>query len=110
MPISTRRQRLLHSDDVKRRVWFEQGHYVREFTQPTRLAVLKEVQERRDNPGSIRDLGFGRAALTIPQHDYMRLTRANPDLISPDAGIKTNAWKKFMRSSESRIYRNYSVI
>ena len=40
----------------------------------------------------------------------MRLTRANPDLISPDAGIKTNAWHKFMHSSESRIYRNFSVI
>ena len=101
---------MLLKDDVKRRVWFEQGHFVREFTQPTRHAVLKEVQERRDNPGSIRDLGFGRAALTIPQLDFMRLTRANPDLISPDAGIKTNAWHRFMRSSESRIYRNFSVI
>ena len=101
---------MLHRDDVKTRVWFEQGHIVREFTQPTRVAVLKEVQERRDNPGSIRDLGFGRAALTIPQLDFMRLTRANPDLISPDAGIKTNAWHKFMHSSESHIYRNFSVI
>lgn len=100
----------MHSDDVKRRLWIDGDHLVREFYQPTRHAVLREVQERRDHPGSMRELGFGRVALTIPQHDYMRLTRANPDLASPDAGIKTKAWKKFCRSSESRIYRNYSVI
>jgi hypothetical protein len=100
----------LLEDDVKRRVWFEQGHLVRENFQPTRLAELKTIQERRDNPGSVRDLGFGRAALTIPQHDFMRLTKANPDLISPDAGVQTVAWRKFMQSSESRIYRNFSRI
>ena len=98
------------SGDINKRVWIDGDHVVREFTQPTRNAVLAEVKERRDNPGSVRDLGFGRAALTIPELDFMRLTRANPDLISPDAGIKTNAWKKFFRSSESRIYRNFSVI
>jgi hypothetical protein len=101
---------LLLEDDVKRRVWFEQGHLVRENFQPTRIAELKAIQQRRDNPGSVKDLGFGRAALTIPQHDYMRLTKANPDLISPDAEIKTKAWQRFWRTSESRIYRNFSVI
>ena len=94
-------------NDTKTRVWFEHGHLVREHTQPTRRAVLAEVQTRRDNPGTVRDLaGIGRPALTIPELDWTRLTRANPDLKSPDAEIKTKAWLKFIQSSESFIYRN----
>ena len=104
----TQRKRSLLEDDVKQRVWVEGNHLVRENFQPTRIAELKAIQERRDHPGSVKDLGFGRAALTIPQHDFQRLTKINPDLISPDAGIQTRAWQKFMQSSESRIYRNFS--
>jgi len=97
----------LSPSDTRTRVWFEQGHLVREHTQPNRRAVLEEVQTRRNNPGSVRDLSFARPALTIPELDWRRLVRANPDLKSPDAEIKTKAWMKFMNSSESLIYRNF---
>jgi hypothetical protein len=97
----------LSPSDTRTRVWFEHGHIVREHAQPNRRAVLREVQTRRDNPGTVRDLaGIGRPALTIPELDWIRITRANPDLKSPDAEIKTKAWLRFIQSSESFIYRN----
>lgn len=99
------------NDAVQTRVWFEQGHIVREHTQPNRKAILREVQTRRDNPGSVRDLaGLGRPALTIPTLDLHRLFRIYPDLKCPDGEIKTRAWLKFMRSSESKPYRNFQKI
>ena len=63
------------NDAVETRVWFEQGHLVRSHTQPNRKAILREVQTRRDNPGSVRDLSFARPALTIPTLDLHRLFR-----------------------------------
>ena len=97
----------LPRDEVQTRVWFEQGHIVREHTQPNRRAILEQVKTRRDNPGSVRDFeGLGRPALTIPMLDLHRLFRIYPELKCPDAGIKTKAWLKFMRSSESEPYRN----
>ena len=56
--------------------------------------------------GGVRDRdGLGRLALTIPPGDYQALRRANPDLASSDAKVRTAAWKKFMRSPESLPYR-----
>ena len=81
-------------------MWFEHGHIVRENYQPTRKAVLEEVQERR-NRGEVKDTLLGRAALTIPQLDYQRLLKAYPDMASPDGHTQTKAWQKFMRTSES---------
>lgn len=97
-------------DDLRTRVWFDRGHLVRQNTQPTRLAVLDEVKFRRDHPGTVQDVGFGRAVLSIPQLDFQKLIRLNPDLISPDAIEQTKAWKKFMLSSESEPYRNFPKI
>lgn len=108
MSQTSTQQRLSSPDDaVQTRVWFEQGHLVRSHTQPNRKAILREVQTRRDNPGSVRDLSFGRPVLTIPDLDLHRLFRIYPDLACPDAEIKTKAWLKFMRSSESKPYRNF---
>jgi hypothetical protein len=104
-----RQPQLLH-DDTKTRVWFEQGHLVRQNYQPSRSAVLDEVKFRRDHPGTVKDVGFGRAVLSIPQHDFQRLIKAYPDLISLDAIEQTKAWHKFMRSSESVPFRNFPKI
>ncbi len=98
-------------DDVRTRVWFENGHIVRENYQPTRNAVLAEVEARRNTPGSVRDVpGLGRCALTIPQHDFQRLVKLFPDLICPDAAEQTAAWRKFMRDPLSEKYRNFRRI
>ena len=100
-------QKPLLRDDVRTRVWFEQGHLVRENYQPSRQAVLEATKYRRDHPGIMKDAPFGRAMLTIPQLDYQRLMKAYPALNSLDAVEQTNAWKKFLRSAESEPYRNY---
>jgi hypothetical protein len=93
-------------DDIKQRVWFEHGHLVREFYQPSREAVLEDTKQRR-LAGINIDAPFGRCMLTIPQLDYQRLMRAYPALNSLDTVEQTKAWKKFLRSPESEAYRNY---
>ena len=94
-------------DDVRTRVWFEHGHIVRENYQPTRKAVLAATKYRRDHPGIMKDAGFGRCMLTIPQLDYQRLMKAYPALNSHDSVEQTKAWKRFLRSAASEPYRNY---
>ena len=93
-------------DDVKQRVWFENGAIVRENYQPTRKAVLEGIKQRR-NAGVMIDAPFGRCMLTIPQLDYQRLMKHYPALNSHDTVEQTKAWKKFLRSAESEPYRNY---
>ena len=90
-------------DDLRTRVWFEQGHLVRENYQPTRNAVLEDTKQLR-NLGVRFDVPFGRVALNIPQLDYQRLLKKYPDLRSPDGHTSTKAWQKFMRTSESKPY------
>ena len=94
-------------NDVKTRVWFENGHIVRENYQPSRTAVLEATKYRRDHPGIMQDAPFGRAMLTIPELDYQRLIKHYPALDSLDAVEQTKAWKRFLRSAESEPYRNY---
>lgn len=93
-------------DDIKQRVWFEHGHLVREFYQPSREAVLENVKRRRIEGINV-DAPFGRNMLTIPQLDYQRLIRHYPALNSHDTVEQTKAWKRFLRSPESEAYRNY---
>ena len=77
--------------------------------------VLKEMQ-KRDYPHlqsqvdcaqdvNIKDLSFGRLALSIPEDHYEVLTMIYPDLQCPDAQIKTKAWKAFCISDESLPYK-----
>lgn len=94
-------------DDTRKRVWFEHGCLVQENTQPNRKQVLEQVKDRRNHPESMRKLDFGVVALTIPQLDFQRLCKLNPDLVCPDGHTQTAAWRKFMASSMSEPYRNY---
>ena len=85
----------------------EHGHLVRENYQPSRTAVLEEVQRRRNDPGAVIDIpGLGRCTLTIPQLDFKRITRDRPDLLSADGHTQTKAWLKFMHHTDSIPYRN----
>lgn len=72
-----------------------------------RASVLEANKRRRmGNLPAPRDLGFGASLLTIPELDYYCLIHRFPDLNSPDAEIKTRAWKKFARDSASLPYRH----
>lgn len=61
---------------------------------------------RAGNAPAARDLEFGALTLTIPELDYYVLIERFPDLKSPDAEIKTRAWKKFGRDAASLPYRS----
>jgi len=98
---------------MQTRFRMEQGHLVRERTQPERRAILEHVQQRR-NDGNVPDKSeaLGRPALTIPELDYWELVQNNPDL-HPQNGCtttQTKAWLKFMRSTASIPYRNFRRI
>ncbi len=69
-----------------------------------RQAIL-ERNQRLQNERVLRDLSFGRMALSIPELDYAHLVRKYPDLASPDGEIKQRAWAKFCASSESAPYK-----
>jgi hypothetical protein len=72
--------------------------------QPNRDLIL-EANKRMRNEQVIRDLGWMRFALRVPQIDLIQLKKLNPELNSPDGQIKARAWKKFAKSPESLPYR-----
>ena len=75
------------------------------LVQPSRNMILDNNAELRKNPGAIRSLSFMGLACTIPLEDWYNLIRKYPDLGSPVAEIQQPAFEKFLRSSESAIYR-----
>jgi len=77
----------------------------RKLTQPTRNLILNRNKELRKNPGSIRDLSFGRQHLSIPLEDYEILKRKYPVLVRGSNAEKTKFYKKFILSTESIPYR-----
>ena len=73
-------------------------------TQPS-TDLISADNERVRNEGGARPLSFGQCQLRIPHNELEALCRINPDLRSPDRDIKTRAWQKFARSTESRPWR-----
>ena len=67
--------------------------------------ILDENAEIRKNEGALRKLQAMEWALQIPTLDYYNLTKANPELVSPDAEIRNKAWRKFIESDISLPYR-----
>ena len=78
--------------------------------------VLKQMQKRdykmldlqmdcAKDDTNLKDLTFGRLALSIPEDHYEVLTMIMPDLQHPDAEVKTKAWKAFTFMEESLPYK-----
>lgn len=96
---------------IKQTFYKEGDTLVRKRTQP--IGHILEETKRRRNHKTARDLeGLGRPALTIPDLEYRKLIRANPDLdpAKADAETRNKAWRKFCRSAASRPWRNFDVI
>jgi len=100
--------------NMKRRsgVWLEEffyqpheGRTYRRLSQPSRQLILDRNATLRQIPGAVRDLSFGRLALTIPLEDLETIRDKYPDLRSKDPEIKRRAWHAFIASSESLPYR-----
>lgn len=82
-----------------------EGKLYRELSQPSRSLILERNAQLRREPGAVRDLSFGRLALTIPLEDWAELREKYPDLASKDPGIKSAAWKRFISGAESEPFR-----
>ena len=50
------------------------------ITQPSQKLILQRNAELRKNPGSLRDLSFGRQIASIPLLDYLALRAKYPKL------------------------------
>jgi len=90
-----------------------------DYSREARLAL--KYMQKRDYPlldaqmdcakdENIKDLSFGRMGLQIPEDHYRVLTLMYPDLVCPDAEIKTKAWKAFCFSDESIPYKPNSKL
>ena len=82
----------------------EQAHYVLKQMQKRDYSEL-DLQMQCANDVNLKDLSFGRLALSIPADHYEVLTLIYPDLQCPDAEIKTKAWKAFCMTPESLPYK-----
>jgi len=82
----------------------DQARYVLKAMQKR---VYQHLQSQLDcaKDVNLKDLSFGRLALSIPEDHYEVLTMMYPDLQCPDAQIKTKAWKAFCISEESLPYK-----
>jgi hypothetical protein len=54
---------------------------------------------------NVKDLTFGRMMLSIPEDHRRVLALIYPEIDSPDAQIKTKAWKRLMKDEITMPYR-----
>jgi len=66
--------------------------------------VLAHNREVMANGGA-RTLSFGKSELLIPELELRNLKKRYPDLAAPDMQIRVRAWKRFIRSAESKPWR-----
>lgn len=81
-----------------------EGRLYRRLSQPSRDLVLSTVEAMRREQ-AVRKSNVLRWELSIPIIDHMILVKKYPELASAEPQTKARAWKKFIRSEESRIYR-----
>jgi hypothetical protein len=67
--------------------------------------ILQRNAKLRAEPGALRDLSFGRLALSIPYDDWKALRARYPELGARDVATRSAAWRRFIASSESLPYR-----
>ncbi len=67
-------------------------------------AVLDHNKEIMAAGGS-RTSTFGKFELCIPELVLTKLKKKYPELKAPDMQIRVKAWKKFIRSAESKPWR-----
>lgn len=96
------------NDDFRKKL--KGGNYVKEARQV--LSVMQQRDYRLldlkmdcAKDVNIKDLSFGRMALDIPEDHYEVLKLIYPDLVCPDADIKTKAWQAFCLTDESLPYK-----
>lgn len=79
------------------------------------LHALREMQKRdyveiyfnleMAKVDSVNDLTFGRMMLSVPEDHRRIIALLYPEIDSPDAEIRTKAWKRLMKDDISYPYR-----
>jgi len=67
-------------------------------------AIIEHNREVMAAGGS-RTASFGKVELSIPELELRNLKKRYPDLAAPDMQIRVRAWKRFIRSAESKPWR-----
>ena len=90
------------------------GHYIKRAVvgdvattvtfDPNHKRVLEENQAIR-NGGLVENKADMHWALSMTPMQFDKIKKKYPDVASEDNEIQTKAWKKFIRSSESKPYR-----
>jgi len=94
------------TDGVLFASWRMEGtQLVRRVTQPSESLILQLNEQIRSEPGAVRAMDWGKLYLQIPRRALLALRKKYPDLSSPHSHTRTQAWHKFLRSSESDPYR-----
>ena len=83
----------------------EGGRLVRRQAQPSEDTILNFNADLQKNPYALRKLTSMGWELNIPELHYHRLVKRFPALGSLDSKERTEAWRKFIGSSESDPYR-----
>ena len=82
----------------------QDGKVLFDWQQPGWRSMLDGLQAVRDNRLT-RSMDWGVSELEIPVGMLHFLKKRYPDLDSKDHQIKTNAWKKFLASPQSKPFR-----
>ncbi len=83
----------------------EGGRLVRRQAQPSEDTILQFNAELQKQPEALRKLTSMGWELNIPELHYHRLVKKYPALGSVDSKERTEAWRKFLGTSESDPYR-----
>lgn len=102
-------EEVIHNEDeftqkLKRGDYSKEARAVLQYMQNRDYKLLSRTIDCAKDV-NLKDLSFGRVALDIPEDHYEVLKLIYPDLVCPDADIKTKAWKAFCISEESLPYK-----
>lgn len=77
---------------------------------PTRHAILKQVQRVREGNDPHRHAPFARHSMRIPERDFYALQKLYPALTATDPKERQAAWDRFEQSAFSEPYRVGKVV
>ncbi len=107
MPLERIQDAVFYEDGWKLDYRVDHGanRLIRKLSQPDREIILERNRQLRKHKGTLKDCSFARMQLSIPLEDYEALRRKYPILRNGSNQERSNWYKKFIRSSESEIYR-----
>lgn len=82
----------------------EPGRIYTHREQRNKDVIYERNQSLRNEPGSMKDLSFGRQVADIPIEDFYDLVDKNPELKSPDKEIRKRAMARILKDPANRKF------